>query len=934
MKKITVIIALALSALTAKAQDMPNFPLDPEVRTGKLDNGLTYYIRHNEEPKDRANFYIAQKVGSVQEDDNQRGLAHFLEHMCFNGSDNFKGNALVGCCERMGVKFGQNLNAYTAADETVYNIDDVPTTNKANIDSCLLILHDWADGLTLDPEEIDKERGVIHEEWRMRTSAQMRMLERNLEALMPGSKYGKRMPIGLMEIIDNFKPEALRAYYEKWYRPDLQGIVVVGDLDVDYVEAKIKEMFGPIKMPDNAAPFETFPVPDNEKAIYVVDKDKEMKMNIIELLFKSEAMPREMRGGAMKLINDYGEFVISNCMNNRLAELSKKADCPFTEASVDFGNFILAKTCDAMTVAVLPKAGQDAEAVKAVAVELRRAAEFGFTSTEVARARDEIVAAQEKIYDNRDKQKNKFYVRQLLRNFIEGDYATSIEIEFQTLKALAQQLPAQMMSEAIKAQVGDLDNNMVVLGLYADKDDVKVPAADELRAAVEAAKAEKIEGYIDNVKNEPLIAKLAKPVKIKKESQAPLGYTKWELANGANVYFKATDFDKSMIVFSGRSFGGENYAATADLVQADMLESVVGGTGLGNFNSTELEKKLAGKQVSLAPGLSAVQDRLTGSCTPKDLRTLFELLNLRFQKPTPDQEGYDNVVATLKAALANVVKDPSVAFADSLQKTVYAHNARAPRVLPDVDKSDYNKILALYRQRFQSAGDFDFYFTGAIDKDSLRTFTEQYLATLPGIKKREQPKDAGLRMAKGKVDNIFKRKMETPKAQVVQIWNGEMAWTVKDEAIVNAFGEILSQRLLKSIREEGSMAYSVSAAASLGYTDLHDCYKLQIVCPVKPDSMGAALAEMDKAIRAIAKDGVTEEELAKVREFEVKQYNDNQRKNDWWQNEIVGRTFWNRDGVTGQLEAIKQVSSDDIKAFVGNHLLRDGNCTTVGMLPE
>lgn len=928
------VAALSFQSQRAAAQDMPNFPLDPEVRTGKLANGLTYYIRHNEEPKGLANFYIAQKVGSVQEDDTQRGLAHFLEHMCFNGSQNFPGNALIACCERMGVKFGQNLNAYTAADETVYNIDDVPTANKANIDSCLLILHDWAGYLTLDPAEIDKERGVIHEEWRLRTSATMRMLERNLEKIYPGSKYGQRMPIGLMEIIDNFKPEVLRAYYEKWYRPDLQGLVIVGDLDVDYVEAKIKEMFAGVKMPENAAKFETFPVPDNDNAIIVVDKDKEMRMNLLQLMIKQETLPREMRGGAMKMMSDYAEQVIAIAMNNRLAEASKKADCPFTEASLDFGNFLLAKTCEAMEMSILPKPGRDAEALKAAALELRRAAEYGFQETEILRARDEAVNAFEKIYDNRDKQKSKYYVGKLLRHFIEGNYASSIEVEYQTYKMLAQQLPAQMLSGLFKEAVGDLNKNIVLLAFYPEKDDVKVPTADELKAAIDAAKAEKIEGYVDNVKNDPLIAKLPKPVKIKAEADAPLGYKMWTLANGARVFYKPTDFNNSQILFSARSFGGENYLDVKDLPQADLLGTVMSATGLAGFSSTELEKKLAGKQVELAPALSATTDRLEGNSTPKDLRTLFELLYLRFQKPTADKEGYDNVIATLKAALSNVIKDPSVAFSDSVQKTVYAHHSRAPRTLPDVDKADYNRILALYGERFQSAGDFDFYFTGAINTDSLRAFTEQYIATLPGLKKREQAKDTGMRMAKGKVDNCFKRTMETPKANIMQTWNGEMTWTVKDEAVIDAFGDILYQRLLKSIREEGSMAYTVGASAGLGYTDLYDRYMLRISCPVKPDSMNAAISEMDKAIKAIAKDGVTADELAKVKEFNVKQYNDNQRKNEWWQNEVIGQTFWKRDGTTGQLEAMKAVTSDDIKDFVCRHLLKDGNCTTVMMLPE
>ena len=324
MKKLVLLVsALFCAAIIGNAQQqVPQLPIDPAVRYGKLDNGLTYYIRHNEEPKGLVNFYIAQKVGSVQEDDTQRGLAHFLEHMCFNGSVNFPGDGqLIKYCESIGVKFGENLNAYTSTDETVYNIDDIPVT-ESNIDSCLLILHDWADGLLLEESEIEKERGVIHEEWRMRSSATQRILERRLPEIYPGSKYGYRMPIGLMEIIDNFAPEFLRAYYEKWYRPDLQGVVIVGDIDVDAIEAKVKDLFGPIRMPENPAPYEFYPVPDNEEGIYVVDKDPELQSVMIELFFKSEPMPLEMNNTVLRLVNDYMTYVVTACMNARFNELS------------------------------------------------------------------------------------------------------------------------------------------------------------------------------------------------------------------------------------------------------------------------------------------------------------------------------------------------------------------------------------------------------------------------------------------------------------------------------------------------------------------------------------------------------------------------------------------------------------------------------------
>ena len=912
---------------------MPAFPMDPAVRYGKLDNGLTYYIRHNEEPKDRASFYIAQKVGAVQEDDNQRGLAHFLEHMCFNGTKNFPGNKVVEYCESIGVKFGQNLNAYTAADETVYNINDVPTTSKGNIDSCLLILHDWADGLLLETAEIDKERGVIHEEWRMRSSASQRIFERNLPTLYPGSKYGLRMPIGTMEVIDNFDPDVLRAYYEKWYRPDLQGIVVVGDLDVDYVEGKIKEMFGSIKMPENPAKYEMYPVPDNNEPIFVIDKDKEQQTNIIELMFKQERMPQEMRGSLAFMLQNYMVGVAEHCLNARLAELSQKADCPFLQAGSQYGDYIMSRTCDAFMVYLIPKPGQDAAAVQAVMQEVERANRFGFTATEVLRARDEKISQFEKLYENRDKRKNGSFVHEYVRHFLDGDYFTDIETEFQTYKAYAQQLPPEMASTIFKEMTARTDTNFVCLALYPEKEGVTVPTADEFKQAIKAAKEAKLEAYVDNVKDEPLVAQLPKPVKIKKESAAEHGYTCWTLSNGARVYFKQTDFNNSQVMVAARSFGGTNKVKEEELTNAELLAAVMGSTGIGNFTSVELEKKLAGKQVSLSPNLTMTTDRLDGTSTPKDLRTLFELIYLRFQKPSVDNDGYNNLIQTLRTQLQNITKNPDVAFSDSVQQTLYAHNKRVGSVIPDLDKVNYETVRRIYSERFASAGDFDFFFTGAFNTDSLRTFTEQYIATLPGIKKREKLTDCGVRPVKGNVENRFKRQMESPKATIRVIWTGEVKYDVKTAAVVNALGEILSQRYLKSIREEGSMAYSVGARAVASY-QLYDDYTMEIYCPVKPEKMDSALYLMQVGIDDIAAKGVTEEELNKVKEFEIKDYNDKQRENAYWQNQIVGAAVWGKDDRTGALEAIKSLTSKDVQDFVNNYLLKQHNRVIVTMLPE
>ncbi len=938
MNKIKVICLLLVAFLCMPAlAQQEALTVDKAVRIGKLPNGLTYYIRHNALPENRANFYIAQKVGSVQEEENQRGLAHFLEHMCFNGTDHFPGDALLNYCERIGVKFGENLNAYTSTDETVYNIDDVPVTEN-NVDSCLLILRDWADGLTLDPKEIDKERGVIHEEWRMRSSASGRIFERNLATLYPNSRYGHRYPIGLMSVVDNFKPEELRAYYEKWYRPDLQGIIIVGDIDVDQVEAKIKALFSPIKMPENAAKYEHYLVPDNDQPIYVIDKDKEQLQSVIQIMFKHEPLPDEMKTSSVYLMMKYVFHLASAAFNARLNELSQKSDCPFVAASGSDDNYIMSKTEDAFAIGILPKPGQDKAALQAVLTEVKRASQYGFTATELNRASEEFLSQIETIYNNREKQENSFYVPQYVRHFLENDPIPSIEDEYNAYKMFAQGLKQQnalvpIVSGTFSKLTAHTDTNFVCMAMYPDKEGVTIPTEADFKQAVAAASAANVEAYVDNVKNEPLIAKLPKKGKIAKESQADFGYTCWTLSNGARVFYKKTDYNDSEVLFEARSFGGDNELLKKDFVNTELMTPVIGSTGLGNFTATELEKKMAGKQVSCSVSLTHTTEGLSGLSTPKDLRTLFETIYLRFQKPCNDVEAYNNTMAFLHTQLENAEKQPMKAFSDSLNVTLYDHNPlRRSLTLSDLSSANYEKMKQIYSERFNSAGDFDFFFTGAINVDSLREFTEQYIAPLPGVKAREAYSNNHVFPANGVHTNQFSRSMETPQAIIVQIWHGTAPYSMKEAAVVNALGEVLTQRYLKSIREDAGFAYSVYAGASASY-DVRDDYQVAIQCPVKPAKIDSALVLMQEGLEAISKNGVTKDELDKVVTFELKEFANNQKRNEYWTNLILNKTLWGKDERTGYEETLKSVTPKDIQDFVNNVLLKQGNCITVTMCP-
>ena len=931
--KIFTLLFAAMFSANGMAQQMPELPLDPAVRYGKLENGLTYYIRHNAEQKGLADFYIAQKVGAVQEEDSQRGLAHFLEHMCFNGSEHFPGSDdLVKFCEGIGVKFGYNLNAYTACDETVYNISDVPVTAE-NVEGMFNILYDWAAGLTLPEEEIDKERGVIKEEWRMRNSGAMRIYERALPLLMSGSRYGYRLPIGTMEVVENFPYQELRDYYEKWYRPDLQGIIIVGDINVDELEAKVKDVFGKIKMPENAAPYEFYPVPDNNEAIYVIDQDKELRQASISIYFKQQPLPLELRNTQVGVATNLITSMVCSMLNARLEELSQKPDCNFIGAGAYYDNMVVAKTIDAFTVSISPKPGKDAEAVQEVMQEVQRAVRFGFTGGEKFRAQENIISSLERLNLNRDKQKNETYVNWYVRHFLDNKPAMDIETTFMVYKQFADALPLEAYSQTFAQLAASTDTNFVFFAMYPEKEDVAVPTVDAMKAAVKAAVNAELTPYVDNVKNEPLVPELPAKGSIVKEEAADFGYTKWTLSNGANLYFRQTDFNDAQVMLRAESFGGMSLVKDEDVMNARILREVMNSTGLGNFTAVELQKKLAGKQVSTSVSLGDHMEHISGSATPKDLRTLFELLYLRFQKPANDPDAYANFMSYQRTSLANASKLPQKAWSDSISSTLYPGVERQrPFTMEDLDKMSYEEIKRIYSERFASAGDFNFYVTGAFNLDSLRVMTETYLASLPGCAKREKFVDLGIDARKGVVENRFFREMETPQAFLAQIWHGEKKYTLKDALTVSAFGDVLSQRYLKSIREDGGLSYSVNASASMDY-DIKDEYSLQIVCPFTPEKCDSVLLLMQIGIQDIAQKGVTDEELDKIKKFELKQFADSQRENAYWQGLIIEKVEWGKDGQKDYEKIINGLNSKDIQKFVNKTLLKKPNTSTIIMLP-
>jgi zinc protease len=935
MKKILSTILLTLvGAVTMMAQmQMPSIPVDPDVRIGKLDNGLTYYIRHNNWPENRAEFYIAQKVGSIQENDDQRGLAHFLEHMAFNGSKHFKGNELLRWCESIGVKFGTDLNAYTSIDQTVYNISNVPTTREGIVDSCLLILYDWADGLLLEQEEIEKERGVIHEEWRLRTSAQQRMLERDLPKLYPGSKYGYRMPIGLMEIIDNFERPFLQAYYEKWYRPDNQAIIVVGDVDVNKVEEKIKGMFAGIKLPENPEKVVKYPVPDNAEPIIVIDKDKEQRYNIMEVLMKHEAFPDTLKGTMAYLITDYIKDAALSMLRDRLKEYAEKPESPFLQAFASDGQYLLSNTVDAFELGFLPKDGQTEAALTAVLTEARRAAEFGFTPTEYNRFKADFTSNLDKQYSNKDKRFNSQFVNQYVQHFIDNEPIPSIDYTYETMKQIIPVIPIEAINELAKQLISQKDSNLVVLNFNNEKEGAVYPTEDGVKKAIAAARAAQIEAYVDNVKDEPLMTTMPKKGSIKKEKKNDkFGYTELELSNGVKVILKKTDLKKDQVILRGEGFGGSALYGEKDFANIKMFDDVIEASGLGNFSHTELEKALAGKIASASLSMSTYRQNVSGNSTPKDVETMLQLVYLNFTNINKDQKSFDNMMTTTETLLKNRLLQPENVLNDSVQATFSCHNPRFKSIEADELKNvSYDRVLQIAKERTANAAAYTFTIIGNYDEATIRPLIEQYIASLPSKKKIEKAKDVDTDF-KGKVLNHFKHKAETPKAIAVMYWySKDLPYNLENSIKATIAGQILSMEYLKKIREDASAAYTVGAGAGITRNDFGTEAYIMAQCPMKPEKADIANQILRDEVNAMAKT-CDADKLQKVKEYLLKNLGDQRKQNGYWLSQINNWRKYGIDLDTDYEKVVNAQTVESISAFVAE-LLKAGNVAEVIMMP-
>ncbi len=925
--------------MVAQEMQMPPIPVDPAVRIGKLDNGLTYYIRHNEYPEHVANFYIAQRVGSIQEDESQRGLAHFLEHMAFNGSEHFpskpEGKGIIDYTRSLGVEFGSDLNAYTSIDQTVYRVCDVPTKRATALDSCLLILKDWSNGLLLEADEIDKERDVVHNEWRLGEGPSQRMITRSLPKMYPGSKYGLRMPIGLMSVIDSFKPATLRAYYHKWYRPDNQAIIVVGDVDVDHMEAKIKELFSGIKVDANAPKVVAEEVPDNKEAIYIFDKDKEMQMSQVMVMMKHDAVTEEEKGTLGYLVQSYVANAIARMMNQRLAEMTQEESCPFFQAYADDGQYLLSKTKDCFELIGVPKEGKDMETLQILYREAKRALEHGFTATEYARAQADYLSALEKQYTNRDKRKNAEFGDQYRDHFLSNEPIPPLEQLYALMQQIAPNIPVAAVNEMVPELISATDSNLVVMEWAQEKEGKVYPTEQQMAAAIAAARAEKLEAYVDNVKDEPLVdASKIKAGKIVKETENKVfGYKELKLSNGATVILKKTDFKDDEIQMQAFAKGGKSMYGPADYTNLKVFDQVIGYSGIGNFSSNELSKALAGKEVNADATMGNTRQYITAHSTPKDIETMMQMQYLYFTAINKDEKQFQNLMTSLEMGLKNKSLDPQSVFSDSLSNTLYSHNPRFANIqVEDLKNINYDRILEIAKDRFKNAGQFTFVFVGNFDEQTLRPLIEQYVASLPATKQKAEDFKEILTLAKGEVVNNFKVKTESPKATAFEYWYADMPYTLENQVKIDAVGQILSMIYLKTIREEESAAYSCGAAGGFNLSSHQAKAALQGYCPMNPDKQEIAVRLLHEGIANMQK-AIDADQLAKTKEYMLKQFDVDAKKNGYWINTITNYKDFGVDFHTNYKKTVESLTVENVRDFL-NKFLKSGNHVEVIMLPE
>jgi zinc protease len=937
MRKGLLLVTLLLHAICGAAQD--TLPLDPKVRMGKLKNGLTYYIRHNAKEPGLADFYIAQRVGSILEEPRQRGLAHFLEHMAFNGTKNFPGKGkrlgIVPWCETIGVKFGANLNAYTSVDQTVYHIGSAPLKREGIIDSCLLVLHDWSHYLLLEDAEIDKERGVIHEEWRTRRAgrAVQRLMEEAMPKVYKGTKYEDCMPIGSMDIVDNFPYQALRDYYNKWYRPDLQAIIVVGDVDVDKIEKKIKKTFSSIPMPKKPAERVYYPVNDNERMIVDIEKDAEQPVVLCHLYMKRDATPDNQKNNEQYLRGDYVDELIAYMINGRLTEMKQQANPPFQTASGRASNFFLCRTKESFALSVSCKQENILGGIISAVAACEQVRQQGFSLSELERAKRYRLNHDERKFNERHDRINSKLVSLCVNHFLTGEPLISMEKQWE----LTQKFNREVMLEEVNKAARELitDQNQVVIMYAPDKENVHLPTEQQIEDVILATQRQHYAPYEEEHVDGQLLIEQPKAGTILTEKPWKHGFTELTLSNGMKVYVRQTDFSKNTIQMTMKADGGTSVYGDEDIPNFSLISSAVTEGGVGVWDAATLRKKLADKSVRVQVSVGSQSQSITGGASVKDVETMMQVAYLYFTQPRRDTAAFAGLYNRSYSFLNNRNASPRVDYNDSITAILYGHHPRMePMSQERLTKVNYDRILEIYKDRFCNAADFQTVIIGNMSLDELRPMICQYLASLPSVgQKHSVVNKANVpQLQKGDFARIFKKKMATPLANVSIYHMADVPFTSKNDLTLDFLKRILSIAYTDSVREEKGGTYGVSVDFNLVKDEAPNAI-LKISYNADPSRYKELNPVVYQQLQSIADRGPQPASLEKVRQYLLKQYDQMAITNGYWDYVVWHQLDDNEDFDQGYCDMARQMTAADIQQMA-RILLQQKNRIEITMLSE
>lgn len=908
----TLLITVCINAQTDLIRQVP---LDPEIKTGKLENGLTYFIRHNKEPEKRASFYFIQDVGALLENDNQNGLAHFLEHMAFNGTLHFPGKGIISSLEKHGVAFGTNINAYTGQDETIYNLSDVPVDSPGLMDSCLLAMYDWSHFISLDEKEIDAERPVITEEWRTRRDADFRMSKQYLPVLLKDSKYAIRDVIGDLEVIKNFSYDTIRKFYHDWYRPDLQAVAVVGDFDPNEMEKKIKAQFSQLKPVENPLTRPVFEVPPHKEIFYALATDKEASQSSVDIYILSKGTdPSNKDLGYLR------EQILVRLMNammrTRINDLLQKGNPPFVSGAIRYSELV--RGYDVLNISATAKPNQEDLALQAIYTEAERAKRSGFTKAELDRAKADLLTNYDNYFKQKDKISNDTYIESVQEYFLTKEPAPSIDFEYDFVKNIIPSVTEGEISSLFKSLM--VEDNRVIVVMGPDDKNVKHLSESEVKDIIRKVQSSDIAAYQDiklgvSLVNETLPGtRVIKTVLLKQ-----FGAVEWTLANKAKVVYKKVDFEKDNVILSAYSLGGTSLYNLDTLPSANMLPAIIGTYGIGDFDNVTLQKMLSGKKASAGINLGELTEGISGSSTPKDFETMMQLLYLRFEKPRFDKEAHNAIMTRYDAFLANMAKDPSKIMQDSVSLYLTNYSPRTMVMNPEFLKLvDFEKVKKVYTERFRNAADYTFFIVGNISEDTVRPMVEKYIGSIQGYPGKENWIDRKVMPPKGKFLKDVSIPLTVPKATVFISHNTALKYTSFNNVTLKVIQGILDIVFTEKVREEAGGTYGVSLNIGSQKFPVQEATDLIMFdCdPAKANDLKAIIyKELDKIITV----GPTKENLDKAVTNLLKNREESKLHNSYWSNALYSYYYTGIDvnDPKNYEDILKKLTIDDIKKVAG-----------------